>query len=130
MFTLVSAPAAPEQDSRALPQPKCLWGWDGLTSTEKGSPWLRVTGEVLPTSHPSIPARAPTPDQVLGPSVDTRESSSTGRRHQGRRSGVDGGQSEKGTLVCGPRTVEWGLSVDSEQQEDCGRHLLADRLHP
>lgn len=84
--------------------------------------------EVLPTSHPSIPVRAPTPDQALGPSVDMTESCSTGRRCQCRRSGMDGGQSEKGTLVRGPRTVEWGLSAHSEQQEACGRHLLTDRL--
>lgn len=41
---------------------------------------------------------------------------------------MDGGQSEKGTLVRGPRMVEWGLSAHSEQQEACGRHLLTDRL--
>lgn len=41
---------------------------------------------------------------------------------------MDSGPSEKGTLVRGLRTVEWGLSADSEQQEACGRQLLADRL--
>ena len=56
-----------------------------------------------PLIHPSQ-ERTPTPDWALGPAVDMTESCSTGRRHQHRRSGVDGAGEGRGMVF----RVKWG----------------------
>lgn len=93
---------------------------------------------VLPTSHPSIPDK----DTYSRSGTGTRsghdrvlfywEEMSAQEVRCGRcwRGEGDGVQSETGTWACGPRTVEWGFSTDSKQQEACGCTCWLTDCHP
>lgn len=94
--------------------------------------------KVLPTSHPSIPGEDTYPrlgagtcsghDRVLFYWEETSAQEVRCGRCW-RREG-DGVQSEMGTRACGPRMVEWGLSMDSKQQEACWCTCWLTDYHP